>query len=70
MVFCRLAEGKGPESTGSSPVVGGVSGRNRLFAAARCTSWDSGVVSSSGGIRLVPALSDEEGGRSRAGVSN
>lgn len=66
-VFCLLAEGRASLSvrpTGSSPVVGGESGRNRFLAAARCASWDSGVVNPSGGILFEPALSGEKGGRS------
>jgi len=66
-VFCLLAEGRASLSirpTGSSPVVGGESGRNRFLAAARRASWDSGVVNPSGGILLEPALAGENGGRS------
>jgi hypothetical protein len=60
VVFCRFAEGKGSESAGSSPVVGGVSGRNRFFATARCTSWDSGVVIPNRGPPPVTASSGEK----------
>ena len=66
-VFCLLAEGRALLSVrpaGSSPAVGGESGRNRFLAAARCASWDSGVVNPSGGILFGPALSGEKGGRS------
>ena len=68
-VFCRFVGGRASLSVqpaGSSPVVGGESGRNRFLAAARCTSWDSGVVSPSRGIPFGPALSlsgGEKGGR-------
>ena len=65
MVFCRFVERRGPESVGSSLVVGGENGRNRFFVAARCASWDSGVLSPSGGTLLVPALDSEGGGTSR-----
>ena len=64
-VFCRFAGGRGPKSAGPLPVVGDESGRNRFFAAARCASWDSGVVRPSGGTLLGPALRGEEGFRSR-----
>jgi len=67
VVFCRFAEGRvslSIRAAGSSPVVGGESGRNRFLAAARCASWDSGVVSPSGGILPGPTLSGEKGGRS------
>ena len=40
-VFCRFVGGRtslSVQPAGSSPVVGGESGRNRFFAAARCTS--------------------------------
>ena len=61
-VFCRFVGGGASSSVrfgGSSPVVSGEKGRNRLFAAARCASWDSGVVSPSRGI----FLRGEKGGR-------
>jgi len=61
-VFRRFAGGRAPFSiqpAGSSPVVSGESARKRLFAAARCASWDSGVVSPSRGI----LLRGEKGGR-------
>lgn len=61
-VFCRLAGGRASPSVrpvGSPTVVCGEKGRNRLLAAARCTSWDSGVVSPSRGI----LLRGENGGR-------
>lgn len=67
VIFCLFAEGRASLSArpgGSSPVVGDESGRNRFLAAARCTSWDSGVVSPSRGILLGPALGSEKGGRS------
>ena len=66
-VFCRFTRGTSlsVQTVGSSPVVGGEGNRNRFFAAARCASWDSGVVSPNGGILLGPALSGgEKGGRS------
>lgn len=71
IVFCRFAEGRGLKSAGSPPAVGGENGRNRFFAAARRASWDSGVVSPSSGILLVPVLGGEEDGRAftRMGVS-
>ena len=66
-VFCRFAGGKASSSVrpaGSSPVVSGESRRNRLFAAARRTSWDSGVVNPSSGI----LLRGEKGGRTSTEV--
>jgi len=60
-VFCRFAGGgaSSVRSGGSPPAVGGERCPNRLFAAARCASWDSGVVSPSRGI----LLRGEKGGR-------
>ena len=67
VVFCLFAEGRASFSVkpaGSFPVVGGESGRNRFLAAARCTSWDSGVVNPRGGILLGPAFGGgEKGGK-------
>jgi hypothetical protein len=61
IVFCRFAEGRS-ELAGSSPAVGDENIRNRFFAAARCASWDSGVVSPNRGNLLVPVLSGEVAG--------
>ena len=66
MVFCRFAEGRASKSVrpaGSSPVVGGENCRNRFLVAARCASWDSGVVSPRRGILLGPGLAGEKEGK-------